>query len=208
MKEKFLQLNIAFRIPEEVAKIAMNLSEEIAQKEDAYFVLDGVEYFPHATNYAVEFPAKNLDKIIKAVEQLSLEFLPFEVSTTMNIADQGWIGVYFEYSNIIRKMHSAFVKNLNPLRENRIRDKFESDDRFSPEDERENIAKFGHPWVMELYEPHLTITKLKDEAAAEKVAREMIWPIKKFKVDTVGIFIGGEHGTCRKLIREFRLGKA
>ena len=205
-EEKFIQLNIAFRMPENVAQEAMKLSREIAEKEDAYFVLDGVEYFPHATNYAVEFPEKNLDKVVQAVEELSVQFSPLEICAIENIADQGWVGVYFVRSQQFKEIHTTFVEKLSPLRESRVREKFGDIGTFSSNEERENIKNFGHPWVFDLYNPHLTITKLKDEKRAEIIAKEMIWPIEKFEVDTVGVFVSGKHGTCRKLLREFRLG--
>ncbi|EKE18476.1 MAG: hypothetical protein ACD_9C00323G0003 [uncultured bacterium] len=206
-EEKFIRLNIAFRMPEEVAKAAMKLSRKIAEGEDVYFILDGIEYFPHATNYAVEYPEKNLDKVIEAVEGLVAEFYALEFSFTENVAEQGWVGVHFDYSQSLRKVHCAFIEKLSPLRENRIRENFEDIGTFSSEEEQENIAMHGHPWILNLYTPHLTITKLKNDEIAEKVARELMWPIENFKVDTVGIFIGGEHGTCRKLIKEFKMKK-
>lgn len=204
LEEKYVQLNIAFRMPEEVAQEAMKLSREIAEKEDAYFVLDGATYFPHATNYAVEFPEKNLEKIINTVQELVADFAPLEICATENIAEQGWVGVYFEYSQQFKEIHTAFVEKLSPLRENRIREKFDIGT-FSSEEEQENIEKYGHPWILNLYNPHLTITKLKDNIIAEKIARELEWKIEKFQIDSIGIFVSGEHGTCRKLLKKFKL---
>jgi 2'-5' RNA ligase len=207
-EEKFLQLNIAFRIPENVAKVAMELSREIAEKEDAYFVLDGVEYFPHITNYNIEIPEKNLEKLIEAVGKLAKEFSSVEFIFDDNImADTGWIAPYFERTQRLKDIHEGFIGALNILRENHIREKFMKSNEFSSDEEQENVVKFGHPWVMGLYEPHLTITRLKDNDIAEKVSKELDWKIEKFQVDSIGIFVSGEHGTCRKLIKEFKFGK-
>ncbi len=208
MEEKFIKLNVAFVIPEDVAKVAMELSKEISEKEDAYFVLDGVEYFPHITNYSIEIPEKNLEKLIEAVEKLAKEFSSVEFIFDNNImADTGWIAPYFERTQQLKDIHEGFIGALNILRENHIREKFMNSDEFSSNEEQGNIVKFGHPWVMGLYEPHLTITRLKDNNIAEKVAKELNWIIKKFQVDAIGIFISGEHGTCIKLIKEFKFEK-
>ena len=205
--EKFIRLNVAFRIPDDIAKVVIDLSREIAEKEETYFVLDGVEYFPHISNYSVEFPEKNLDKVIRAVEDLSKEFSPVEFIFEKNKANGGWIAPYFTYTQQLKDIQAKFVEKLNFLRENRIKEKILTDERFSSKDEKENIERYGHPWVLELYDPHLTITKLKDAMTAEKIANEMKWTIASFTSDAIGIFVSGEHGTCRKLLKEFKLGK-
>jgi 2'-5' RNA ligase len=206
-EEKFIGLNIAFRIPDDVAKVAMELSREITEKEDAYFVLDGVDYFPHITNYAMEISEKNVDAITWAMEELSGELSPVEFVFEKNKADEGWVAPYFVYTDQLKEVHGKCVEKLNLFREDHVREKFKNSDKFSSKEEKENVAKYGHPWVLEQYNPHLTITKLKDDVVAEKVAKEMDWSVEKFRSDTIGIFVSGEHGTCRKLVKEFKLGK-
>jgi 2'-5' RNA ligase len=208
-EENFIGLNIAFRIPEAVSKAAIKLSREIAEKEDAHFVLDGIEYFPHITIYPAEFPENNLEKITQSIETLAADFLPIEF-IFKNISDKnGWTCVYFDYSQEIKTLHEVMVGAINPLRKERIREKFKVAENIEnlSDGQRSNIEKYGYPNLMDIYEPHLTITSLKDKTRAEKVAREIKWEIEKFKSDTIGIFISGEHGTCRKLLKEFKLGK-
>ena len=90
-----------------------------------------------------------------------------------------------------------------------MRDKYKSSDhcQMISETQRKNILEFGYSTVMDLYEPHLTITKLKDDIVAERIAEELKWPLKTFVCDSVGVFVSGEHGTCIKLLKEFKLGK-
>ena len=208
-KEKFIQLNIAFSVPKNVAKIAIKLSKEIAEKENVYFMLDNINYFTHVTIYSVEFPESNLKEIIKKLEKLAIDFSPPEFIFEYNKAKSGWISLFFSCSPKIKTLHEAIVKTANPLREGLIREKFkisENIENLSAE-QSENIKKYGNPNLMNLYKPHLTITKLKNEQIAEKFASEMSGKIEKFKSDSIGIFVSGKHGTCRKLIKEFKLGK-
>lgn len=75
---------------------------------------------------------------------------------------------------------------------------------FTPE-QKENIKKYGYPDAMSLYFPHLTIIRLKDELLAKKISKDINWNISEFIVNKLAIYEMGEHGTCRKLVKEFLL---
>lgn len=203
-EEKFIQLNVAFRIPEDVAKVAIELSREIAEKEDAYFVLDGVEYFPHISNYYIDVLESEIGKICEEMEEIVKNFSPVEFTYSFKRANDGWVMVFFENTDEVMKLHEAIVGRISKKffkRSVKIEGERLMDHQI------ENIEKFGKPTVMDLYEPHLTFTRLKDIKIAEKVTKELTWKIKKFTSDKIGVFVSGEHGTCRKLIQEFRLGR-
>jgi len=68
-----------------------------------------------------------------------------------------------------------------------------------------NIEGYGYPDAMNLYDPHLTITRLKDEDKLEEAISAINWDILEFIVDKIGVYKSGEHGTCRELVKEFNL---
>jgi 2'-5' RNA ligase len=201
-KEKFVRLNVAFKMPAEVSKEAIALSKEVAEKEETYFVLDGIDIIPHTTIYSPEYPGKNLEKVIETTENIAKEFSPIEIKFKNIWPDVGWgyVIASFENSDKIKNIHEKIITALNPLREGHIFKEEEVGER------KENIEKYGHPNVMNFYNPHVTITRLKDETNFEKIVSELNWKIKKFKVDTIMVCAMGEHGTCRKIIGEFKLG--
>jgi len=208
-EEKFLKLNVAFVIPADVAKVAMDLSSEIAEKEAAIFVLDGVEYLPHATIYPGEFPVKNLEEMENTLEIIAHELSPVEMVFKYNKAENGWLGPNFEYSQEIRKIQETVVEAINPLREGRIREKHQSTEYLTSisNEQRRNVEKYGYPNLLDLYEPHLTLIKLQDLKMTKKVSSQLDWKIKSFVCDELGLFVSGENGTCRKLIKRFKLKK-
>jgi 2'-5' RNA ligase len=203
-EEKFVRLNVAFKMPAEIAQAAIELGKKVAEKENVYFTLDGVDFIPHATIYSPEYPEKNLEKVVEIAEKIAKEFSPIEVEFKNIWPNVGWgyVIASFENSDEIKNIHEKIVTSLNPLREGHTRDK----DKDALGERKENIEKYGYPTVMNLYDPHITITKLKDENNFEKIVSELDWKIKKFKVDTIMVCIMGEHGTCRKIIKEFKLG--
>jgi len=205
MEDNFVRINIAFMPPKEVVDLAMRLSSKISQKADAFFVLDGKNFYPHITIYSPEFPAKNLDWILSDVEDLSKKISSVKFKFSKMAPERGWIGIEAELSEEIKNIHSEIIKSLNPLREDHLREKDLANLENLTEEKRNILQKYGHPSVMELYRPHLTLIRLKDEKTAEKIASEIEWPTKEFTIDKIGAYKMGDHGTCTDLIKEFNL---
>lgn len=203
-KEKFVRLNVAFKMPQEVSEEAIKLSKEVAEKEGVYFTLDGVDFIPHATIYSPEYPEKNLEKVIETAEKIAKELSPVNFIYKILKEEEifsGSILVSFENSNEIKNIHEITVQKLNPFREGHLREK----ERNYSGKGKENIEKYGLPLVMNFYDPHITITSLKNGQKTAGIVKNVGWKIKKFKVDTIMVCAMGEHGTCRKIIKEFKL---
>ncbi len=58
---------------------------------------------------------------------------------------------------------------------------------------------------MNLYNPHLTISRLKDKKMANRIGKTLKLDIADFSVDTVSIYRMGKHGTCVELVKDFKL---
>ncbi|MFA6383444.1 MAG: 2'-5' RNA ligase family protein [Parcubacteria group bacterium] len=205
MENDFVRLNIAFIPPKDVADLAMRLSRKISQKSEAFFILDGNNFYPHITIYSPELPVGNLRKALKATDKLSAEFAPlqFKLSDIKNY--MGWIGVHNQLTEEIKNIHAEVVDKINPLREDHLREKDIAQLQSLSEKEKNNLKLYGRTHLMNLYKPHLTIIRLKDKKPAEKIASEIEWPIKEFMLDKIGVFKTGRHGTCVELIKEFKL---
>lgn len=192
--------------PSEIARGVEKLSLEINKKEEAYFVLDSKSFYPHITIYGVEFPTRNLEKVFSEVESLAKKLVGVKFTFQKVATEKGYIGIECDCTEEFRAAHETIIEKLNPLRDGHIREK---DNQKSSEfsEKEENIQKYGHPEVMNLYKPHVTVIRLKDERVAEKTAAEIKWPVKEFVLDRIGIFKMGENGTCIELLKEFKLGE-
>ena len=207
MTDEFIRINIAFRPPADIAEAAAKLSAEIAQKEEAHFVIDSQNFYPHMTIYSPEYPAQNLGKVLSALGEILKKFSEVKFIFKKVTTEEGWIGIEFELTDEIKKIHESIVGEMNALREGHLREKYLIQDGSEHSaEQKENIQKYGLPSLMGLYIPHLTLTRLKDEKIAEKLTQEINWPIPEFKADKLGAFKMGDHGTCIELIQEFKLG--
>jgi len=200
---KFLRLNTVFQLPKNVAKAAISLSQQIGKIQDTFFTLDGLQFYPHITIYSPEYPVDNLDDIISSVGELakSSKHLVFDAKGITT--HQDFITISLEASPDVQKIHAEIVNKLNPLRAGQIREKYQQAT-YSPE-QQENIKKYGYPNVLELYHPHITITRLKDEGVATKIAGGLEWVIPGFTVNKIAVYEMGKYGTCVALIKEFNL---
>lgn len=208
MTEKFIRINIVFKLPDEIAESVAKISQEIAEKNEAVFVIDNKNFFPHITIYSPEYPVNNLEKILSNVEELSKKLLATKFLFEKIITNQGYIGMEFDCSEEIKKIHEAIVEKLNVFREGHVRKKYiDSYGMEFSQEKKENIQKYGYPNSMNFYNSHMTIIRLKDSEKAKKIAEEISWPIKEFMVEKLGAYRMGENGTCTELIKEFKLGK-
>lgn len=203
-----IRLNTAFILPEDILERVVQLSRELSNKSETYFTLDNLNFYPHITIYPPVYPENNVDRVLKELEILTSKLHSVNLIFTDIQTIQGWIGIYFDLTLELKRLHQEIVGRLNPLREGALRDKYKNGSdymmNFSNEQVR-NIQSYGYPDAMTLYKPHLTITRFKNESIAEQVADKIKWDISDFIVERIGVHLTGEHGTCTKRIAEFKL---
>ena len=200
-----IRLNTAFIPPEEVSEKVIELSKAIGGSSETYFVLDGIQFYPHITIYPPEYPGEKVSEVLETVEQVSKSFSPIKFKYSRIGSLQGYVGISLENTLEIKAIHQQIVEALNPLREGRIREKYSEYQMQFTTAQLKNIEGYGYPDAMNLYDPHLTITRLKDEDKLEEAISAINWDILEFIVDKIGVYKSGEHGTCRELVKEFNL---
>lgn len=203
---RYIRINTVLDVPYSISKKIVDLSQEIAKKSNPYFVLDNKNYFPHFTVYSPEYPDNKIEEISDRLEAVLEGQVELKMNFEKVLTHQGYIGLGFELTQDIKRLHFAIVDALNPLRDGHLRKKYQADDykmKLS-QLELDNISKYGYPSAMNLYHPHMTIIRLKDVKQAEELARDIIWQ-DNFVINTLALYKMGEHGTCIEKIREFQL---
>lgn len=208
MSNKFVRLNTVFKLPEDIAKKAIDLSREIAKNNEVVFVLDGVQFHPHITIYSPEYPEANLEKILMVVEKITDKTNQTTLDFQSIKNNQGSIIVHFKLSPEIKSLHEEIVKELNLFREDHTREKYKPGSDYHldfSQEQLKNIAEYGYPDAMSLYKPHITIIRLKDNSLAETIANTISWEPAHFTVNKLAVYTMGESGTCKDLVKEFIL---
>ena len=211
---EYLRLNIAIIPLEEVAIAAIELSQELSKLGKASIILDGRDFHPHVTCYSPEFPTKNFNQIVELLSKLAEETKSFENKLDGFVPtpeDTGTVEVKLKKSKEIDELHREIIKELDPLREGHLREKYRRPDfplKF-PEDRRELMTKImkevGYPRVLDAYGPHISIIRFENPEIAEEAIEKTEWKINSMRVEKIGIFTMGDYGTCKKLLNEFSL---
>ncbi len=198
-----MKLNLALTIPQAVSVKAVELSKQLSEKYDAYFVL-GEDNYPHITVYAVNFPDVALKSVLDAAARIAATSQALQCTYKQVKTHQGYIGVAVVRSEEMMRFHGRVISALAPLRSDQHAGGKEYAMSFT-EEQMAYIQLYGYADAMQLYNPHFTLTRLMSEQQANQAVAEIKWDIPEFVVRSFGIYITGNHGTCIEQIKEFMI---
>ena len=187
-------------IIEKCIKISRSL-----ESEGTMFILDGKTKFPHMTIYMARFSNNTIDKAIQSVSK-SLENLKrFNCNHTGYLMTEGR---YFEASYEKSKEFMTLHKNIiNIIKDFRINpgDPFE-EGYFTPytKEQQKNAKETGYDLAYNLYRPHITLTRYKENMIPEKK------PIPEennlsFELNKICIYKADDNGAVYEKLVEFEV---
>ncbi|HEY4482601.1 MAG TPA: hypothetical protein VI953_00295 [Candidatus Paceibacterota bacterium] len=185
-----------------IAAKSVALSETLAAR-GSYFTLDNANYFPHISLYMLQLDSSGLDKTREVLPQIAEETQKVEGVVT----DYKYINNYLEVDYAISPefafLQEQVVAKLNPLRSG-LRDKEKARLTTSTGRERENILQYGYRWIGDLFNPHISFARFKDNQESCLVD---LPPKETFagKFSAIGIYEMGDHGTCAKEVGRYML---
>lgn len=205
--ESAVQLNIAIIPDSRIQEEAIRLSELVRRNFDTHFVLNTHNLIPHVTISQARYPERNLGRVIDIVRTGISKLKPFEVSlNTFDVRYGQFVFWNAERASNLVAFHQQIVDATNPLREGLVIEHVAAMEGLSPEDvnDREN---YGALLIGPHYQPHITLTCLKQNTAVEEIVR-VIRKGKRDQFDVAKIVIGylGNHGTVNGIIEEISLG--
>lgn len=206
--DKFIRLNIAFKPPKNIIEKAISISREIGENNNTFFILDGIQFYPHITIYAPKYHENNIEKLLNGVKEIVKNSEKIEFQFQKISVSQGYMGIKFNYSPNIKILHEKIVETLNPFQKEYMKKEYQNgfDYHFNFSSEQEkNIREYGYPDAMNLYSPHLTITRLKNASLTKKISENIKWDISLFTINQIAVYEMGEHGVCKKLLGKFNL---
>lgn len=170
--EKVL-MTIVFAIPEPFSGGFVDLNRKLSKENKTRFVSEFPIFTPHITIYQAEFPKRNESKVLEEVKSManSSERLLF-VSDKPSVKGR-YVAMNFKRSKEIENFSRHVVERLSPLREGNVKEVYRNSVQNLSKEESDNVAKWGYPYVMDLYNPHVTILALDDERDAQGVAKEI-----------------------------------
>jgi hypothetical protein len=198
-------LNIVMLPDEETSQKAIDLSHQLRNAFPTKFLLNKESVIPHLTIYQAEFPKKNIDLVIGAVEELTKNIEPLNVSMSrFFMFHRGILWWNAKDPKNFHPLQKQFIDKINPLREGCLLPGLRDLDKLSPEEKTEAL-EFGSIWINSRYSPHISITavdlSIKDavmEYLGEKVEQD-------FLCKKIAVGLSGEYGTFNKILKSFEL---
>lgn len=202
MNPRTIRLNIALIPPQRVEREAKKVSSSFI-KEGGLFVLDDTHH-PHVTLYMSDFPREALPRILSALtgafQWRVNDPIALEALSCVQKKD-GYVEVQFRNSDYLKKLQKEIVSLLNPLRGD-VPAHQEAVALFSKTGQR-NVRRYGYPAIGRDFCPHLSLTRFKERRPHAPL--KIIIQNFSFVAGAVGIYLTGEHNTCKKLLGSFRL---
>ena len=174
-----MKYNIAIRLPQDIHNKAIEFSNIVAQN-GGIFVLGTQNNFPHITIAHFECDDENIEEIISDVKKITDMLQIFDIKSNKYRASNGWIDVSFQLQKDLTMLYGNIV---NILRKYNCK--------ITSNDWRQKNA------------PHITFSKM---------SKNDIFDINmlpkynfSFTVNRIELFERGEHGTNKRLLKEFKL---
>jgi 2'-5' RNA ligase len=186
---------------------ARKLGQILDKNYKNHYTIADAKFIPHATVYQAQYPAKNLGKIKEKIGKLVANFKPFKVS----------IGPYQNHHKIIwwnilenknlTQLHYQVLNELNPLREGLLLShltptSYITGEKFTDE-EAEVVRKYGAIVAGNLFQPHITLAKLKVDVEESRLIELLGKAESNFTVSEIWIGKMGDFGTVVKILEKF-----
>jgi len=200
MAKKIIAYNIVVIPTPVIARLAIRVSKNL-KTTHSYFTLDDKKYFPHITLYMATFNTRHIGQVKRLLGSIAQKTKPFPIySSHYRTISPGYVDMSFIRSKSIAALQRHIIQALNSLRHH-------SDSTLLGlrSLQRKNVLRYGYRSVGRNYTPHLTIARFK------KLPNSIRSSIPKmnfsFTALALGIYLLAEHGTCKKLVAKFTIGK-
>lgn len=155
---------------------------------------NGIE--PHITMYMGLFPEKNFELIFRELSFVLSDYPQFKVKMSeFRLTSDGYLFWDVEKSLRIIELHKEIINSLNSLREGLLREKYKTSLNDFSQAEQANINKFGFPFVLEEFKPHLTLGKISGVSDINNIAFPEPGKKIEFFVSRLGLGNVGNNGS-------------
>lgn len=202
--EPMSSLNIVLLPDKIVHGKAVLSSTRLSRNFDTEFALDSRLFRPHITLYQGYFPDRNIKELFESLrkfpawgEDAKVVMNDFQISHGTFIF---WNAVK---SPFLKELHEMIVESANLLREGNIAPNTQAMMDSLPENEVEMVKKTGSILNLELFNPHITLTRLKNAADASRAMDYLgASDFAKFKPEAICVGKLGDHGTVSEIVEE------
>lgn len=197
-------LAVYIPLPSDVcAALRTSCEEAVTRSGNSILEIDLRDMNYHVTLFMSAFPTHNINNILDIVQRLT------PLHQTLHLRGHG-ISVNGSgkmlFLDIVRgedlmTRHNMIVEALAPLREGFCMPGFKEADWLPPKNSV-YLARYGFPWVLDEYQPHVTLMVGKSTLDADHYREHVEVPIE-FEAPALCVGALGSFGTIRETIASF-----
>lgn len=201
--EKSLIINVCIIPNQQVCNSYINISQSL-KSEDAMFVL-GDGKFAHMTVFMARFAESEIQDVIESVGEITKSMKTFECHHVGYFLTEGrYLEASYDKSSSFINLHESLVSGLAKYRINPSRPFIEG--YFAPYNigQQKNAQETGYDLAHELYRPHITITRYKENRLIDKIPA-MPEVELSFNLSKICIYKADDNGAVYELIKSFEI---
>jgi len=197
-------INVCIIPNETVSNECIQLSQSL-KSEGTMFVLDGKTKFAHMTVYMARFANNEINNVISSVSKSLENAKSFECKHIGYFMTKGrYFEVSYQKSKEFMHLHEKIIKNAKDLRIN-PHNPFE-EGYFTPYtiEQQENAKETGYDLAHNLYRPHITLTRYKENMIPEKQPELKLTDLS-FILHKICVYKANDDGTVYEKLSEFEI---
>lgn len=187
---------------EELAEKAI-IASKLLETHGSLFTLEIGKYFPHASLYMLQLKEADLERVQEVLAGIAAEFDALSLSAERFYQAERFVDVEYGKNEQLVRLQQQVIAALNSIRDG-MREKDKARMLEATGQALANFEQYGYKPVGELFRPHITFTRLREE----KADIEMVLPALNGFDGTftrIGLFEMGNNGTCVRQIATWGL---
>lgn len=182
-----------------LADKAITASQKLASFNSLFTLKDG-ECYPHASLYMLQLKIEDLSNVQSILEKIASAFSPLLLKAARYDHTMGFIDAEYEIIPELASLQEQVIQALNPIRDG-MREKDKTRMQEATGLKLKNFQNYGYPAVGELFRPHITLSRLKEN---NQTALQSLGDLSRFDgvFLKIGLFEMGDNGTCVRKIHE------
>ena len=187
--------------PLNIREYAIQISQQIGGKGKGEFVLGRNRFIPHISLYHIPVKKRQITEFKKTLKKIISESKKGNLNLkNLKAPKEGSLWIEVNRPQWLVNLHQKIVEETLVFSDPEFNAKKVWGSTYNAI-QKNLIHEYGSPYVGRYFQPHITLTILKDK---ESNWKKVVFQPKKFRVSSVSVYQLGPYHSCQKKIFTIR----